>query len=183
MSQSATKIRTVSLILSWLCLIAILCEMAFVPIIWLVPDLARDGISYSDSLMPIPVTDLLVLTGWQLPAVFITLMVPSVVLSFGLWHLCKMFQGFARNAIFEHGTIRHLKIFSIALLSQTLLAPLAGAVMSVLVTITRPEGERALSIGLSNIEATSLFLGGLLLIISWVLGEAVTLHDENRSFV
>ncbi|MEQ5777801.1 MULTISPECIES: DUF2975 domain-containing protein [unclassified Thalassospira] len=183
MSPTVTRIRIVSLILSWLCLIAIICELCFVPLIWLTPDFARDAVSYSDSLIPIPLNDLQSLAGVQLAVVFITLMVPSLVLVFGLWHLRKMFLCFARNAIFEHGTIRHLKIFSIALLSQTLLSPLAGTLTSLFVTITRPEGERAISIGLSNIEATSLFLGGLFLIISWVLGEAVSLHDENRSFV
>ncbi|RCK53724.1 hypothetical protein TH25_04235 [Thalassospira profundimaris] len=178
-----TKIRTVSLILSWLCLIAIVFELGFVPLIWLTPDMAQNAISYSDSLVPVPLADLQSLKGGQLFVVFITLMIPSAVMTFGLWHLRKMFLCFAHNAIFEHGTIRHLKIFSIALLSQTLLSPLAGTLTSLFVTITRPEGERAISIGLSNVEATSFFLGALFLIISWVLGEAVTLHDENRSFV
>lgn len=183
MPHATTKIRIVSRLLSWFCLIAIVFELGFVPLIWLTPDLAREAISYSDSLVSVPLGDLQALGGWQLPAVFVTLMVPSLVLGFGLWHLRKMFLCFARNAIFENGTIRHLKIFSIALLLQTLLSPAAGALTSLLVTITRPEGQRMISIGLSNIEASSLFLGGLFLIISWVLSEAVALHDENRSFV
>ncbi len=68
-------------------------------------------------------------------------------------------------------------------MAQTLIKPISGALTSVLATITRPEGERVLSIGLSNAEVSTLFLGGLLLVIAWVLGEATRIEDENRSFV
>ena len=111
------------------------------------------------------------------------MMIPSLVMAYGLYRLRKMFVAFARDVIFNPEPILHLKAFGIALLAQTLIKPVTGALTSVLATFHRPEGERVLSIGLSNAEASTLFLGGLIIVIAWVLGEAVRIDAENRSIV
>ena len=174
MSDTLKNVRTVSRILGWVCLIGVVFEICLVPLIWHV-----DG--WVD--MTISIEELRALSGWQKYAVMASMMLPTLVMAYGLWRLRKMFLSFAENHIFQPAPIAHLKAFSVALMAQTLIKPLSGALTSVLATITRPEGERMLSIGLSDAEASTLFLGGLLLVIAWVLGEATRIEDENRSFV
>ncbi|AJD51228.1 Protein of unknown function [Thalassospira xiamenensis M-5 = DSM 17429] len=179
MSDTLKNVRTVSRILGWVCLIGVVFEICLVPLIWHV-----DGwIDTSASQMTISLEELRALSGWQKYAVMASMMLPTLVMAYGLWRLRKMFLSFAENHIFQPAPIAHLKAFSVALMAQTLIKPLSGALTSVLATITRPEGERMLSIGLSDAEASTLFLGGLLLVIAWVLGEATRIEDENRSFV
>ena len=173
------NVRRLSSILYWVCGLAIIFQFLVVPFIWYVPG----WVETTSSQMTVSIADLHALSGWQKYATMLVMMIPSLILAYGLNHLRKMFGAFANNAIFQPEPIRHLKLFGIALLVQTLAKPLTGAATSVLATFHRPAGERMLSIGLSNAEASTLFLGGLIIVIAWVLGEAARIDDENRSFV
>lgn len=173
------NVRRLSSILYWVCSLAIIFQFMVVPFIWYVPG----WVETTSSQMTVSIADLHALSGWQKYATMLVMMIPSLILAYGLNHLRKMFGAFSNNAIFQPEPIRHLKLFGIALLVQTLAKPLTGAATSVLATFHRPAGERMLSIGLSNAEASTLFLGGLIIVIAWVLGEAARIDDENRSFV
>jgi hypothetical protein len=146
---------------------------------WLSPGL----IEVSASLRPLTSQDLAALPPGQRIATELCLALPTLVLAYGLWHLHLMFRAFAAGRVFHRRPIGHLRTFSIVLLAQGILKPSAGALASVVATFTRPAGERMVSIGLSDAEATLLFSGALLLVIAWILGEAARLHDENQGFV
>lgn len=173
------NVRRLSTVLYWGCALAIIFQFFIVPIIWYVPG----WIETSSSQMTVSIADLHALSGWQKYATMLVMMIPSLIMAYGLNHLRKMFRAFSRDIIFQPAPIRHLKVFGVALLVQTLAKPLTGAVTSVLATFHRPAGERMLSIGLGNAEASTLFLGALIIVIAWVLGEAARIDDENRSFV
>lgn len=178
-SNTFKRVRMVSTLLHWACAVAILFQICVVPLIWYAPGWAE----VSTSQMTISLAELHALSGWQKYVTMAVMMIPSLVMAYGLYRLRKMFVAFARDVIFNPEPILHLKAFGIALLAQTLIKPVTGALTSVLATFHRPEGERVLSIGLSNAEASTLFLGGLIIVIAWVLGEAVRIDAENRSFV
>ncbi|GAA0623958.1 MULTISPECIES: DUF2975 domain-containing protein [Thalassospira] len=178
-TDTLKNVRTISTLLYWVCAIAIIFQILVVPLVWYAPG----WVEASTSQMTVSLADLHALSGWQKYVTMAVMMIPSLVLAYGLYRLRKMFGAFAHNAIFQPEPIRHLKAFGIALLAQTLIKPLTGAATSVLATFHRPAGERVLSIGLSNAEASTLFLGGLIIVIAWVLGEAARIDDENRSFV
>ena len=173
------KVRTISTLLYWVCTIAIIFQVLVVPLIWYAPG----WVETSASQMTVSLADLHALSGWQKYTTMSAMMIPSLVLAYGIYRLRKMFGAFAHNAIFQPEPIRHLKAFGIALMAQTLIKPMTGAATSVLATFHHPAGERILAIGLSNAEASTLFLGGLILVIAWVLGEAARIDDENRSFI
>ncbi|WP_288351077.1 DUF2975 domain-containing protein [uncultured Thalassospira sp.] len=173
------NVRRLSTLLYWGCAVAIVLQFLAIPMVWYLPG----WVEASTSQMTVSLAELHALSGWQKYATMLVMMIPSLIMAYGLLHLRKMFGAFAHNAIFQPETIRHLKLFGVALLMQTLAKPLTGAVTSVLATFHRPAGERMLSIGLGNAEASTLFLGALIIVIAWVLGEAARIDDENRSFV
>lgn len=173
------RVHTISTLLYWVCALAIVFEISVVPLVLYAPG----WVEVSTSQMTISVADVQALSGWPKAATIGVMMVPSLIIAYGIYRLRKMFGAFAANSIFNIEAIGHLKAFGIALLIQTLVSPLTGAASSVLATFNRPEGERFISIGLSNADAHTLFLSGLIIAIAWVLGEAVRIDDENRSFV
>ncbi len=178
-TDTLKNVRNVSTVLYWACALAIIFQICLVPLIWYVPG----WVEASTSQMTVSIAELHSLSGWQQYATMGVMMIPSLVMAYGLDRLRRMFGAFAKDTIFHSEPIMHLRAFGIALLAQTLIKPLAGAATSVLATFHRPAGERVLSIGLSNAEASTLFLGALIIVIAWVLGEAVRIDDENRSFV
>lgn len=173
------NVRAISTLLYWVCALAIVFEICAIPLALYAPG----WVEVTTSLMTISVAEIQALSGWQRYLTIIVMMTPSFVLAYGLYRLRKMFAAFAKNRIFNPEPIGHLKAFGIALLAQTLISPITGAIASLLATFTRPEGQRFISISLSNTEAHTLFLGGLIIVIAWVLGEAARIDDENRSFV
>jgi hypothetical protein len=173
------NVRRISTLLYWICALAILFEISIVPLVIYAPG----WVEASTSQMTISVADVQALQGWQKIATLAVMMIPSFVIAYGIYRLRKMFAAFANNIIFNTETIGHFKAFGIALIIQTLISPLTGAASSALATFNRPEGERFISIGLGNSDIHTLFLGGLIIVIAWVLGEAVRIEDENRSFV
>jgi cytochrome b561 len=177
--NSLKRVRTISKVLHWFCLFAILFQIAVIPMVWYVPG----WVEASSSQMTVSIAELHALSGWQKYMTMAVMMIPALVMTYGLYRLRLMFGAFADNAIFQPDTISHLRVFGIALLAQTLIKPMTGAATSVLATFHRPAGERMLSIGLGNAEASTLFLGGLIIVIAWVLGEAARIDAENRSFV
>jgi hypothetical protein len=66
---------------------------------------------------------------------------------------------------------------------QAVLSPLATSAHSVIVTFHNAPGERMLTVGIGDHEFSALLLGGLLLVIAWVMSEGVKMADENRQFV
>jgi hypothetical protein len=151
---------------------------------WAIPEFSDPTSSQMPmSQMTVPMEELQTLTGVQRYLTILAMMVPSLVMAYSLWRLRKMFLNFAADVIFAPIPINHLKAFSLALMAQTLLQPVSGMFVSVLGTLHRPDGERLIAIGFGDTEASTLFLGSLLLVIAWVLGEAIRLQDENRSFV
>ncbi len=179
MNNSLSNVRRISRILGHACIIAILFELTIIPLIWTIPEFSDP----TSSQMTVPMEELQTLTGVQRYLTILAMMVPSLVMAYSLWRLRKMFLNFAADVIFDPVPINHLKAFSLALMAQALLQPVSGMFVSVLGTLHRPDGERLIAIGFGDTEASTLFLGSLLLVIAWVLGEAIRLQDENRSFV
>ena len=62
-------------------------------------------------------------------------------------------------------------------------SPIIGGLLSVVLTMGNPPGERALVLSFSSNELALLFLGGCLLVISWVMAESSRLADDNAQIV
>ena len=110
-------------------------------------------------------------------------MIPAGILMYGLARLRRMFRLYAAGDIFSTDSARCLKQFAIAVMLQAVLRPVVGAAHSVIVTFHNQPGERMLTIGFGSGEYAAILLGGLLLVIAWIMGEGAKIVDENRQFV
>ena len=113
-TDTLKNVRTISTLLYWACAIAIIFQILVVPLVWYAPG----WVEASTSQMTVSLADLHALSGWQKYVTMAVMMIPSLVLAYGLYRLRKMFGAFAHNAIFQPGPIRHLKAFGIALLAD-----------------------------------------------------------------
>ena len=110
-------------------------------------------------------------------------MIPTGVLIYGMARLRRLFHLYQTGDIFSADAARCLKQFAITVMLQAVLGPIASAAHSVIVTFHNPPGERMLSLSLGSGEFAALLLGGLLLVIAWIMGESSRVADENRQFV
>jgi len=173
------RIQRVSRAMSALCLIGMIGLPVSLALGWGYPELLGDTYPGWNSRWGAPES---------LPAItrvlgFLVSMIPTGVLIYGLARLRRMFQLYEAGNIFSAGSAQYLKQFAVAVMAQAVLGPIAGAMHSVIVTFHNPPGERMLTLSLGSGEYSALLLGGLLLVIAWIMGQGAELAEENRQFV
>lgn len=110
-------------------------------------------------------------------------LLPIGVGLYALWQLWRLFAEYGAGRVFGREAQSRLKRFAWALLAAALLAPLVRAVMSVVLTLGNPAGQRQLVIGLSWDDYLAVLLAAVLIAIATVMAEAVRVAEENEGFV
>lgn len=135
------------------------------------PDLA--GIHPFSDPMPVP----------ALFAGFAISMIPGGVAMFAVWRLRRLFSLYAQGQIFTADNSRCLKHFAMAVMAMAIAKPIATSLLSVVLTLANPPGQRMLMLRFGSPELTILFIGGVFLIIAWVMEEGRAMAEEQAQIV
>ncbi|SMF33023.1 Protein of unknown function [Tistlia consotensis] len=162
--------------------LACLAAMIALPLLltgaWLaLPELKRTWPPFA--ILPIPAEPEpgLMVAGW------LVLLLPLVVLLWGVHRLRRLFLHYAQGEVFSVDAALCLSGFARAVLVWALLQPLANGAAGAILTLGNPPGQRALALSLGTGELGALAIGLVLLVIGRVMREASRLADENASFV
>lgn len=109
--------------------------------------------------------------------------VPLALLLFGVWRLRRLFGLFRAGVLFSVEGAGHLLRFAHMVLATVLLTPVISALLSVVLTLGNPPGQRALMLSFGSDDLSRLFAAGVLVAIAWILREAHRLQAENEAFV
>ena len=80
-------------------------------------------------------------------------------------------------------TARYLSRFSQALLLDAACTSLGRTIRDLALTAQNPPGHHVLSFGIGSHEVITVFFGTTFLVIAWVMAEASSVAEENKSFV
>lgn len=120
---------------------------------------------------------------WQRMAAAAVNAVPLACVLVGVWQVKRCFAAFAQGHIFTAQTTAHLRRFAGWVAAAALSAIVAGAVVSVLLTLNNEPGSRHLAIGLSSEHVFTLFFAGLVWLMADIMGQGQALAEENEAFV
>ena len=109
--------------------------------------------------------------------------VPALLSLWGLWNAMRLFLDYRRGAIFTETAGRRLKHMGLALALLPIVQIALTASLSLLFTIDNPVGQRHLSITLTQTHLLVGVTGGMLIVIGWVMAEAMRIADDNRQIV
>lgn len=123
------------------------------------------------------------LSGVETAAVYGALLVASLPALWGAWKLRALFRGFATGAVFTHASADHLKGFALALMASSLSGPVGTVLLTGALSLSAPPGRRQLAVSIGSDDVGAALLGLVLLVIAWVMGEAVRVAEENAGFV
>lgn len=112
----------------------------------------------------------------------VSLLLAGVVL-YGLHRLRRLFDLYARGHVFTSENAGCLRGFALSVILYAALSPPVGALLSVILTIGNPPGQRMLMVTLTSTELALIFLGAVLLVISWVMNESARLADDNAKII
>lgn len=101
----------------------------------------------------------------------------------GLWHLRRLFKLFRSGVFFTEKSVRHMHIFALTIFISALLKPISSALLSVVLTLENPPGQKALAISFGSNEISQIFMAGVLIAVTWILREGQRIASENAEFI
>ncbi len=177
--QNIKQIQWLSRFMQYICLAAIIGLPVFMAVFWYNFHVFFDDIAQQQGIVIQPDY----VGPWNIVLGFVCSMLPMGIVMYGLWRLKALFALYQQAAFFTQANVRHLRAFSLALFANVLISPLAGALVSVVVTMNHPPGERALSISLGSGQLSTAFVAGVFLLVSAIMVEGRKLADDNAEIV
>jgi len=110
-------------------------------------------------------------------------LIPISVMLIALYNLRKLFGLYASGMVFEPENVRCFRNMGWTLIVIAPVNILFSSTLSVLLSFDRAVGERMLEITVSNGHIGISIIGAVIVIISWVMAEAVDLSRDNASIV
>lgn len=123
------------------------------------------------------------LQAWQRLACAVAMAVPLALFVAGLWHAQRCFAQFAKGQVFTDQATGHLRRLAGWVAASALAAMVAGAVVSVLLTLGNAPGSRHLAVGIGSDQVLTLFFAGMVWLIAEVMDQGQRLARENEQFV
>lgn len=174
----AHRLRSVSRWMAHACLLAsVLCAVALAIYWFATPQ--HDLLTAAQISFP----SLREVTFGMRIAAFAISMVPLAVLIWGLLNARRCFALFSQGRIFTAEAVDGFRRFSLALLMSALMKPFAGAALTALLSWGGPPGTRMVAIHLGSDTLFSLLFAGAVMVVVWVMSEAIAIADENAQFV
>ncbi len=121
-------------------------------------------------------------TGERLGAIAITAF-PLLIFIYALGQLQRLFKLYATGRFFERENVSCLSKMGWALLLSAPASVVYKAALSVWLSFDQPAGERSLAISISSNDIALLTFGGAIIIVSWVMAEAVEISKDNAQIV
>ena len=149
-------------------------------VLWSLPTFAESMAYQYSSLTP---ATLITLNGTSIFLGSIVSTLYLALLAYALFAIAGIFRLIAQGNWFEAALSQRMKRFGLALLLFGLSTPLLQTVMTSVITLFNPPGQRIFSIGLNSNDYVIILIGFLMMMLGRVLQEAETLAEENREIV
>jgi hypothetical protein len=174
------RIKRVSILFKWLFMAALVGLPVLNALLWLLVDRAdlAGAVNVGGiNLAEIPISDPL---AWdaRLLALGASLL-PLAANMVALFNLVRLFGLYAAGEIFSVRNVRCIRFLGYAIIARQAVDPLFQALLSAALTLHNPEGQRVISVGLSDTNVTELVIGFVILLVSWVMDEGRRLKDEE----
>ncbi len=121
--------------------------------------------------LPLPVSTRL--------AGFVITMVPAGITIFGIIKLIGLFRMYQEGQIFQSENVTCLQALSRTLILFCVANIITDSLLSVILTLHHPQGERMISIGLEGQDVSLLIVGYILATIARVMQEGCRLQEEH----
>jgi hypothetical protein len=116
---------------------------------------------------------------WQIAGFAVSLL-PLAACIYGLLNLRTLFSFYKEGIIFSYAHVSIFKSTSKALLLWVFFSMLYESAKSILFSLGAAPGNRVVEVGFSSSELTALMVGGVVLVVAWVMDEGRIMAEENK---
>jgi hypothetical protein len=129
-----------------------------------------------------------VLVNHDLPALtrflsFLSELIPLSAVIYGLLKLRALFMLYQNGKIFTEENVTCFRSLGRSLIAWMICDVIRNSLLSMILTMDNPAGQKILLVGLNPADFTGIFVGIVILIITWVMDEARKIQEEQASFI
>jgi len=173
--QNKVRIQHASRKLRYVLMTAVCLMPVLNGLVWLLinqlPELVQDRLIPYFVTMPLPVSARMM--------GFAATMMPTGVAMLGAYHLMRLFRLYEQGDIFRSSNVRCFKNLSRVLVGWFVIGIIHRSLLSMVLTLHHPPGQRYITFELGSPDLTALLIGLALAIIAWVMDEGRKLQEEQ----
>jgi len=107
-------------------------------------------------------------------------MIPLGVGMLSLWWLVRLFSCFAVGEIFTKNTVMYIRRLGWTMVAGVAAAPIHEALLTIVLTIHNPPGERMVTVSLESTDFEELITAGVIILVSWIMEEGRKLREADE---
>ncbi|WP_165371499.1 DUF2975 domain-containing protein [Pseudolysobacter antarcticus] len=107
----------------------------------------------------------------------------SLILLLGLYRLLRLMRLFEQGDFFSRAAALHLRAFALALLLSTLASCLMPGLELLIVRLAGLDAPTSISFSIDSADIWLIMIGAVFFMITWIMGEARQLAEDNRMIV
>ena len=111
---------------------------------------------------------------------FIVSMIPCTVIFYGLNQLIKLFNNYQKGEVFTLLNVNIYKKLAYSLYAWIIAGIIYDALISLVLSFNNPPGHRVIMISFQTPDIVALIAGTIVLIISYVMHEALNISEDNK---
>jgi hypothetical protein len=97
-----------------------------------------------------------------------------------LWWLTRLFGLFSTGEIFTGNTVKYIRRTGWTMLAGVALMPIHEALLTLVLTMHNPAGQRLVSISLESGDVLDLLVAGIIILVSWIMDEGRKLRETDE---
>ncbi len=110
---------------------------------------------------------------------FMVSCIPAMIGMIITFSLMRLFKYYQQGKIFTLDNIRQIKRVGLTMLAWAILNPIYQVLMSLVVTLQNPVGQRVIAINLDTDYFRNLITAGIVFVIAYIMQEGVKLREEQ----
>jgi len=173
-NQNMQRIQRVSKKFRVLFAVLSLCIPILVLLYWLLFNHLPAGF-----IMQLPVAVKSSLPMGTLVMAFFVSLIPTSVAIYGLINLNRLFRLYEQAIVFSEQNVLYFRRIGYTLIYWVVANQLFTVLISLTLTFNNPPGERMLVAQLAISDIGSLIIGGVVVLVSWVMNEATKMEHEQ----
>ncbi len=107
-------------------------------------------------------------------------MIPTGIGMLSLWWLFRLFSCFSAGEIFTRNTVKYIRRTGWTVLIGAGITPIYEALMTIVLTIHNPPGERLVAITFDSANFEEIVIGGVVIVVSWIMDEGRKLRETEE---
>jgi len=108
---------------------------------------------------------------------------PLAVLVYGLRVLARLFRLYENGIIFAKANVDCFNRLGRAMIIWMVCHFLSNSLISTVLTLHHPPGQRVIIVGFEGADLGALFVGGIVLTVTWVMDEARRINEDQELFI